>query len=204
MLFIKRSAKCSIALVLLLSCAQVKKKESRIGPFDLSVKPITESEFIKNYGGGWVEDNRNRNDDSRNQSVQHAYFLGNKNLWLRADFSHVLDSEMNRNLETILVSKQKLCDEKYKLAAENIDFGTGNKIKIGDTYKKVVDTYGQPKVEFIHGADKKFSLIGYDLKGIAPGRIFRYFDEKSTSLCCLLEFYFVNDDVHTILLSSGE
>ena len=173
------------------SCLADQKIENRVGPFDLTDAPITESKLISQFGQGHIQADKVH---GKVLGQQHTYYISNVKVWVDMRFSHVLDENLERVLEEILISRKKLCDERFE---PEKPFGlliTSKGIKIGDSIDKVISIYGKPSISIEIRKNKLFSVLGEELK-LQKGRVLRYLSQQPDELL-FAEFYFDEDGLH--------
>lgn len=97
---------------------------------------IPEPELAIFFGDGFKKEQR----DSGPMHMEHTYYDPASKLWVQ--FSSHFHGDYR--LETILVTKTKLCEENYQPARGfgNLEAPTG--IGIGSAEKHVIETYGKP------------------------------------------------------------
>ena len=178
--------------------AEQQIMETQIGPFTLA-DTLTESKFISEFGQGYVQINKV---DKEILEKQHIYYASDSKVWVKIGFSHVLDAKLERDVETILVTKVKLCDKKFKPKRSFGPLVTSKGIKIGDPENKVIKTYGKPSVYIHIEKDKLFSALAEDIK-FSQGRILRYLPHQPDDLL-FSEFYFDKEGLNSILISVSE
>jgi hypothetical protein len=105
-------------------------------------------------------------------------------------------------VEEILVTKYKLCDEKFQPSKPFGSLITSRGIQIGDSEEKIIQTYGAPSISIEIGKDKIFSVLAADLK-LKEGRILRYLTNRQGELI-FAEFYFNEKELHSLLISGSE
>jgi hypothetical protein len=191
-------------VVIILFCSTVlcwsgEKVEHQIGPFNLAGSPITESQLISSFGPGYVKIDKV---GSMILGKEHIYYDVNEKVWVAVSLSNVLDKKLERVVEAVLVSKKKLCDEKFKPRKLFGPLITGKGIKIGDTLDKIINTYGTPSVSIDIGKDRSFSVLWDDLK-LRKGRVLRYLTNQPNELL-FSEFYFDGGVLHSMLISAAE
>ena len=158
--------------------------ESQIGPFNLANTPMRESQLISEYGIGDVKTEKI---DDKILGKRYIYYVTGQQIWIEIHLSHVLDENLERVVEAILVTKKKLCDEKFK---PKKPFGlliTSMGIKIGDSIKKVINTYGEPSEKYVN-------VVGQALK---------YMSDDPRNLL-FTEFSFDEVGLHSMLISISE
>lgn len=191
-----------VAVILLCStilCWAGEKVENQIGPFDLANSPMMESQLISSFGQGYVQTDKV---DSKIFVKKHIYYIENEKVWLEVRLSHVLSERLERVIEAVLVTKKKLCDEKFKPEKSFGPLITGKGIKIGDSLEKTIRTYGAPSVSIDISKDTSFSVLREDLR-LQTGRVLRYLTAHPNELL-FSEFYFSAKGLHSILISGAE
>lgn len=198
-----RPTKTSITLITIFFavaiCWATQAIETEIGPFNLSLRSLTEAKVISQFGQGCV---RVKKDGNEILTKEHIYYVPNEGIWVAIRFSHVLDDKLERNMEEILVTKRKLCDNAFKPIKSFGPLVTSRGIRIGDSIDKVIKTYGTPSVNIEIGKDKIFSALGEDLK-FKKGRVLRYLTNRPDELI-FAEFYFDEKGLHSLLISEAE
>jgi hypothetical protein len=179
-------------------CWANSKVETKIGAFDLD-KLTTESQFVSQYGEGNVQMEKV---DDKVLGKRHIYYVSNSKLWVEARFSHVLGEDLQRVLEAVLVTKQKICDERFRPKNLLTSLITSKGVKIGDSIDKVVSIYGKASIHIDIKKDKTFSVLREDLK-LKEGQILRYFGNKPNELF-FSEFYFGKEGLHSFMISKSE
>ena len=172
--------------------------ETKIGVFDLE-RLTTESQFISQYGEGKVQIEKV---DNEIFGKRHIYYASNSKLWVEARFSHVLGEDLESDLEAILVTKRKLCDEKFTPKKLFNPLITSKGVKIGDSISRVISIYGRPSIYTDFKKDKNFSVLQGDLK-VKEGQILRYLSGKPNELL-FSEFYFDREGLHSFIISTSE
>jgi hypothetical protein len=172
-----------------------QKIETRIGPFDLSARLEAESKIVSLYGQGYLRENR-VGDRSR------IYYLPEDKAWLEIQFSHVLDPLGERFVESILLTKQKLCETKYRPKQSFGKMVTSAGIQLGDSIGKTVHVYGSPTETIEVEKDKLFSVLEERLKP-RKGEVIRYLPSPQEELG-FAEFYFDQNGLNAILVSVAE
>lgn len=191
-------------IIVMLFCSAVlcwadEKVESQIGPFNFADSPMMESRLISSYGKGYVQIDKV---GGKVLGKKHIYYVADINVWIEIRLSHVLNKNMERFVEAVLITKNKLCDEKFEPKTSFGPLLTGKGIKIGDTKEKTIRTYGSPSLLISVGADRPFSVLREDLK-LKKGEILRYLPNQSNELL-FSEFYFDDAVLHSILISRSE
>lgn len=180
-------------------CWAAQKIETIIGPLDLGSSSISESNIISQYGQGFVQEKKYGNKVLEKKRV---YYIPSDRIWIEIRFSHVLDENLERYVEEILITKQKLCDETYKPTTPFGPLVTSKGVRIGDSINKVIKIYGAPSVSIEIGKDKTFSALDEDLK-FKKGRVLRYLPDDPDKLI-FSEFYFSGGKLHSMLISISE
>jgi hypothetical protein len=129
---------------------------------------------------------------------KHIYYLSDDNLWVEISISHVLP----REVESVLVTKKKLCEERFKPKKSFGPLNTSKGIKTGDSIAKVLNAYGKPTVNIDIAKNKLFSVLIEDLKS-EKGKVLRYLPNRSDELL-FAEFYFDAEGLHSVLISASE
>jgi hypothetical protein len=133
---------------------------------------------------------------------KHIYYVSVENLWVEISLSHVLDSNLERMVESILVTKKELCDKEFRPKKSFGRLVTSKGITIGDPIDKVLKTYGNPAISIDISKDKLFSALGEDLE-LTSGKVLRYLPNSPDELLCA-EFYFDGEGLHSMLISASE
>lgn len=189
----------ALILFTVVSCWANQKIETRIGPFNLAGLPVTELNFVSLFGQGHVQIDKVEN---KVLGQRRIYYASDEKVWVEIRFSHVLGENLERVVETILITRKKLCDEKFKPKKPFGPLITSREIKIGDSIDKVIGTYGKPSISIDVGKDKIFSVLVEDLK-FQQGRVLRYLTNQPNELL-FAEFYFSETGLHSILISESE
>jgi hypothetical protein len=174
--------------------------ETQIGPFNLAGPPLTESRLISDFGKGWVQLEKV---GGKIVSKHHIYWVPGQKVWVKISLSHVLDEKMERVVEAVLVTKKKLCDQKYIPQKVLGLLVTSKGIKINDSIDKVIDNYGTPTISKIIGKDKTFTVLDEELKP-KGGLVLRYFQKQPAHKLNFAEFYFSQNKLHSLLISESE
>ena len=174
--------------------------EEQIGPFN-PYQIMTESKLISEFGEGYVHIEKDM-DNTIIMDKKHIYYIPKQNLWLQLGMSHVLDENLERSIESILLTRQNLCDKKFIAKKPFGVLSTAHGIRIGDSIKKVTNTYGKP-FELINLRDKEGSSILAEELKIKKGKVLRYSNNKEDELL-FAEFYFDAKGLHSILISAEE
>jgi hypothetical protein len=180
-------------------CSATQEIETQIGPFDLASPPVSESKIISQFGQGYVEVNKSANETLEKKQI---YYAPDQKVWVEIRFSHVLNAKLEHIVEEILVTKYKLCDEKFQPSKPFGSLITSRGIQIGDSEEKIIQTYGAPSISIEIGKDKIFSVLAADLK-LKEGRILRYLTNRQGELI-FAEFYFNEKELHSLLISGSE
>jgi len=189
-----------VALILLIGFTESycrAEVESTIGKFSFAGPTLTEPEIISQFGQGFVK----RENENTEKVQKHIYYLSEENLWIELSFSHVLDEKMRRSLDTIMLTKEKICDKKFKPKETFGSLITSKGIKIGDSLTNVIQKYGTPSVSSEIGKDGYFSVLQEELK-LTDGKVLRYLGGDDDLLSS--EFYFKDGQLHSILISISE
>ena len=133
---------------------------------------------------------------------KHVYYVPSERIWVEIGFSHVLDENLERYVEEVLITKQKLCDETYRPTKPFGPLVTSKGVRIGDSIDKVIKTYGAPSVSIEVGRDKISLALDEDLK-LKKGRVLRYLSNRPDDLL-FAEFYFDERGLHSLLISTSE
>jgi hypothetical protein len=102
---------------------------------------------------------------------------------------------------SVLLTKQRLCNKKYKPNKE-YEWNTGKGVKLEDELEKVIKAYGKPTIIINLGKETKYSTINEELH-LTNGLIYRYLG-KSLNMNYYAEFYFRDKKINTILVSISE
>lgn len=172
--------------------------DTKIGVLDLE-KLTTESQFMSQYGEGNVQIEKV---DNEILGKRHTYYASNSKLWVQARFSHVLGEDLESVLEAILITRRKLCNEKFKPKKPFDSLVTSKGVKIGDSISQVISIYGKPSIYIDLKKDKMFSVLQEDLK-FEEGQILRYLSSKPNELL-FLELYFDRKGLHSFIISTSE
>lgn len=189
----------NVVFLAVVLCWGTQEIETKIGPFDLDSSSISESNIISQYGQGYVQEKKYGNEVIEKKRV---YYVLSDRIWIEIGFSHVLDENLERYVEEILITKQKLCNETYKPTKPFGPLVTSKGVRIGDSFDKVIKTYGAPSVSIEVGRDKIFSALDEDLK-LKKGRVSRYLPADPDKLI-FAEFYFDENGLHSLLISGAE
>lgn len=173
--------------------------EHQIGPFNLADTPMTESKLISQFGEGCIEYDKA---GDKMLGKKHIYYVADKKMWLEIRLSDVLTEKMERTIEAVLITKQRLCDERFRPTRTFGALTTGRGITIGDSMDKVLNTYGRPSVLANIGKDKFYSNLQEVLK-LKEGRVLRYLGDQTDALL-FAEFYFHSQKLHSLLISASE
>lgn len=145
---------------------------------------IPEPELVAFYGEG---EKKKYEDD-----VVHTYYDPTQKLWVRFS-SHFHGSH---RLEDILVTKNKLCDEKFTPARPFPNFETPLGISLDSTPNDIEMAYGEP----LHkGTVKKVIRLSEEIG--TP--YYHYYTDKKDQLLGT-EFYFLDGHVHTLVVTASE
>jgi len=185
---------CGVAL-----CWASQKIETQVGPFNLSAAPVTESQLVSQFGEGYVRIDKV---GDKILGKSRTFYSPGGSVWVEIQFSHVLDKNLERVAETIIITKRRLCDEKFKPKKSFGPLITAHGVKIGDSLEKVIETYGQPSISIEVGKEKRFSVLIDELK-ISKGRVLRYLTDQPGELS-FAEFYFNEEGLHSFLISESE
>ena len=79
---------------------------------------------------------------------------------------------------------------------------TSRGIKVGDSFDKVIETYGKPTIAIDIGKDKLVAVLIEDLN-FTEGRVLRYITDKPDELF-VAEFYFNEKGLYSLLISESE
>jgi hypothetical protein len=180
-------------------CCAIEKIETKIGPFDLAGPRMKESQLVSQFGQGWVQARRV---GDKILEKKHIYYDQDGKIWVEIRLSHVLDEKLEHVVETILVSKHKLCDEKFKPTKPFSPLVTSRGIRIGDSIEKLIKAYGTPSISIEIGKDDRFSVLAEDLK-FKKGQVLRYLTNRPKELI-FAEFYFNGKGLHSLLISVSE
>lgn len=170
--------------------------EHTLGPFDLT-KNITETQLVSEFGSGYVI---NHIVDGKTMGRSHVYYVPAVNAWLEVQLSHT--SNNDRLVDTIILTRKKLCDEKHIPVEDLTKLITGRGVGIGSSLKKVINTYGKSDVSISLAKQKAFSNLQQYLK-LSSGLVLRYLYEGSESNL-YSEFYIKNGKLHSLLISVSE
>jgi len=177
-----------------------EKIEAQIGPFSLAGPPLTESKLVSQFGEGFVELEKI---GDKLLSKNHVYWIPKQKVWVKVSFSHVLTEKMERVMEGVLVTKNKLCEQTYIPKVALGPLVTPKGIKINDSIDKVIENYGKPTISKIIGKDKIFTVLDEELK-LREGIILRYLQKQPTRELNFAEFYFSQNKLHSLLFSESE
>jgi hypothetical protein len=179
-----------------------QKIEPQVGPFRFSGPPQTESKLVSEFGEGYVLVEKV---GDKIISKKHIFWVPEQAVWLQIGLSHVLDKEMERIVEAVLVTKKKLCNEdrRYIPIKKLPLLVTSKGIKINDSIDKVIEKYGKPSVSKVIGKDKVFSVLDEELK-LKQGEVLRYLQKHPSNELNFAEFYFEKKKLHSILISESE
>jgi len=188
----------------LLFCATVfcqagEAVESQIGPFNLTGSPLNESTVVASYGRGYVQEDKA---GGKVLGKKHVYYVADQNVWVEIRLSHVLEKNLERSVEAVVVTKRKLCDKKFTPKKSFGSLITGKGIKIGDALDKIIRAYGTPSVSIVLGEEKSFAVLREEFR-LQKGRVLRYLPSQSNDLL-FSEFYFADEALHSILISISE
>ena len=173
--------------------------ETQIGPFDFAGELMMESQLISEFGQGHVQIFQVGN---KILEKKHIYYIADEKLWVEISLSHVLDRNLERDVESILVTKKELCDKKFKPKKTFGPLITSKGIAIGNPIDKVLNVYGKPTISIDIAKDKLFSELGDELK-LQSGKVLRYISNRPYESLGA-EFYFDAEGLHSILISSSE
>lgn len=130
-----------------------------------------------------------------------SFYSSKGDVWIQINFSHV-SNDLGSVVESVIVTREKLCDKKFK-AKESFDpLVTSQGIRLGDSIDKILNVYGEPSVSIVVGKDKLFSVLSESLK-LRRGCILRYLTNNPAELLCS-EFYVNEEGLHSILVSRSE
>jgi len=176
--------------------------ETQVGPFELSDASLTESKLVSDFGEGYIRIGKSGN---KILSKKHVFWVPEQGVWVQIGLSHVLDEKMERIVEAVLVTKNKLCDEdkRYIPTKKVAPLGTSKGIKINDSMDKVIEKYGKPSISKIVGKDKAFTVLDEELK-LKQGEVLRYLQEHPSKELNFAEFYFDKKKLHSFLISEAE
>jgi hypothetical protein len=169
--------------------------ENQIGPFNFAGEPMTVSQLISDFGQGYVHIYRV---GDRILDEEHIYYVSDQKLWVEISISHVLP----REVDSIIVTKKKLCEERFKPKKSFGPLNTSKGIKIGDSIDKVLNAYGNPTISIDIAKDKPFSSLVEELK-LKSGKVLRYLPNQPDELL-FAEFYFNAEGLHSLLISASE
>jgi hypothetical protein len=173
--------------------------ESKIGVFNFDSVQIRESLLVSQYGQGYVHQTKI---GSETLEKSRTYFVADENVWIETHLSHVLDENLECNVEAILITKKKLCDKRFQPIKSFGPLVTSKGVRIGDSLSKIIEVYGNPSVSIEIGKDKSFSVLVKNLK-LKKGRVIRYLSGRSDELL-FTEFYFDKNKLHSLLVSGSE
>jgi len=178
------------------------KIEIQIGPFKLSDPAFTDSKLVSDLGEGCVQVGMIGN---KIISKKHIFWVPEQNVWLQISFSHVLNEKMERNVEAILVTKNKLCEKEkiFTIRKKIALLATSKGIKINDSIDKVIQKYGKPSISKAIGKDKVFTVLDEELE-LKGGTVLRYLQEHPSKDMNFVEFYFSQERLHSFLISESE
>jgi len=182
-----------------ISCLANQKIETQIGLFNFAGPSIIESKFVSQFGKGFVQIDKA---GDKILGKKYVYYAPQEKVWVQVKFSHVLDENLDRVMEAILVTKKKLCDERFKPRKLFGCLITSKGVRIGDSIDKVIEVYGTPTISFDIEKEKLFSVLVEDLK-LKEGRLLRYLSDKPNELS-FVEFYFSGRSLHSLLISESE
>lgn len=192
---------CIITFIILLLVNMGWAKEIieyRIGLIDLS-HPPKESEIILKFGKGYE---KVISVNGKILEKSHCYYLPKDEIWVEISLSHVLNKNLERSVQAVLVSREKLCDESFIPEMEFDNLTTSKGIKIGDSFSKVTEAYGEPSIDFEAEKEKnKFSAITEMLKP-KKGRILRYLGSEDDEF--FSEFLFDKNELNSMYVSGAE
>jgi len=176
--------------------------ETQVGSFDLAGQPLTESNLVSRLGEGYV---RLEKSGDKIISKKHIFWVPEQRVWVQIGLSHVLDEKMEHTLDTVLVTRKKLCDkdEKYMPKKTLELLATSKGIKINDSIDKVIEKYGKPSISKTIGRDKIFTALEEELK-LREGVVLRYLQKELSNKLNFAEFYFKQKKLHSFLISKSE
>jgi hypothetical protein len=177
----------------------IVRVDTQIGPFDLAGKLMVESQLISDFGQGYVQILQVGDEIL---GKKHIYYVADKKLWVEISLSHVLDKNLERMVESILVTKKELCDKKFNPKKSFGPLITSKGIKIDDPIDKVLNVYGKPTITIDIAKDKLFSALVENLK-LKNGKVLRYLTSRTDELF-FAEFYFNEERLHSLLISASE
>jgi hypothetical protein len=193
------SANFALIFCTIVLCWADQRIETQIGRFNLAGPPVTEPKFVSQFGQGFLKTDKI---GDKILGQDHIYYASDEKVWVQIRFSHVLDENLERVMEAIIVTKEKLCDERFKPKELFGPLITSKGVKIGDSIDKIIETYGKPTISIDIGKDKIFSVLVEDLK-FQEGRVLRYLTNQPYKLF-FVEFYFSRKGLHSILISESE
>lgn len=168
-------------LTITVLCWANQNIENRIGPFSFDARLMKESRLISQFGEGYIQIEKD------GDVKKHIYYVPEQKVWVAIGISHVLDENLEGLVESVLVSKEKLCDEQFKPKKSFGSLITSKGIQIGDAIEKVIAMYGKPSKEYVN----------------VIGQVLRYETDDPYSLL-MIEFYFDEKSLHSILISVSE
>jgi hypothetical protein len=174
--------------------------ETQVGPFNLAGPPLTETKLISEFGEGFV---KSETIGEKIISKKHIYWVPGQEVWVQASLSHVLSERMERIVEAVLVTRKKLCEQKYVPKAPLGLLATSKGIKINDSMDKVIKEYGRPNISKVIGKDKIFTVLDEEL-ALKEGIVIRYLQKQPARELNFAEFYFSQDKLHSFLISESE
>lgn len=199
MIFRRFAGLFTLTFLMFIFCCVSHKIETQIGFFNLSGPPLTESTVLTQLGEGRMKAEQ-FNDKVLGKS--HVFYAGDTGSWVELDFSHVLTENKERVLETILMTKERLCDEIYVPKKPFGQLATGKGLRLGDSLDRVLETYGKPTTSIEVGRDKVFSMLAERLNP-KEGLILRYLPKDSKDNR-FMEFHFIWEKLHSLLISVSE
>jgi hypothetical protein len=177
----------------------MKNIESRIGPFNFFNSPMSETMLVSSFGNGYIKVEKV---EGVMLCRHHIYYVPQENLWVDVQLSHVLDKNLERFVEAVLVTKKRLCNEKFKPGNSFGPLTTGQGVKLGDSLEKTISIYGKPSV-LIDIGESSLSSILQDQLNPKKGKILRYLSDQEDQLL-FSEFYFDENGLNSVLISASE
>jgi hypothetical protein len=180
-------------------CAQetIVTVENQIGPFNIvGEERMMESQLLSAFGQGHVYIYQVGDEIFQKK---HSYYVSDEKLWVEISLSHVLDSHLDRTVDSILVTKKELCEKKFRPKKSFGPLITSKGITIGDPIDKVLNAYGKPSESIVISKDKLFSELVEDLE-LTSGKVLIYFPDE----LFFEEFYFDAEGLHSLLVSRIE
>lgn len=173
--------------------------ETQVGPFNFAGSLMKETKLIALYGDGYIQ---TYIVNGKVLDKKHIYYVSDAKVWVEISVSHVLDEHLARFVEAVLVTKKKLCDTKFEPKRPFGPLVTGKGVNIGDSLNKIIKTYGSPSISILVGKDKLSAVLIDDLR-LLNGRVLRYLTSSQDELL-FSEFYFLDNKLHSILISISE